>query len=94
MTEYHKIQTVFLRDPATKMRTLLDGQWALPEFEYLARNPWYFTEKIDGINIRVVFDGESVSFGGRTPRCRRSYWRDCSHCLRSTAYGPHYQPPC
>lgn len=66
MTEYHKIQTVYLRDPATQMRTLLEGQWALPEFEYLARNEWLWTEKIDGTNIRVIWDGVSVRFGGRT----------------------------
>lgn len=66
MAEYHKIQTVYLRDPATQMRTLLEGQWALPEFEYLARNEWQFTEKIDGTNIRIIWDGTSVRFGGRT----------------------------
>lgn len=65
-SEYHKIQTVYLRDPATKHRTLLEGEWALPEFGYLADNPWIFTEKVDGTNIRVWWDGERVHFGGRT----------------------------
>lgn len=55
MVEYPKIQTVFLRDPATKFKTLLLGQYAKPEFEYLARNDWMLTEKIDGMNIRVIF---------------------------------------
>lgn len=66
--EYHKIQTVFLRDPATKYKTLLEGQWALPEFEYLASNDWVFTEKIDGTNIRVKWDVGSgqVRFDGKT----------------------------
>lgn len=73
MSEYHKIQTVFLRDPETKFRTLLDGQWALPEFEYLADNQWAFTEKVDGTNIRVMIEapedawqGHRVTFGGKT----------------------------
>lgn len=70
MNEYHKIQTLYLRDPATNHRTLLEGQWALPEFEYLASAPWLFTEKIDGTNIRIGWDGERVAFGGRTERAQ------------------------
>lgn len=66
MKEYHKIQTVFLRDPATNYKTLLEGQYALPEFAYLADNEWVFTEKVDGTNIRVMFDGEKITFGGKT----------------------------
>lgn len=67
MEKYHKIQTVFKRDPATKYRTLLEGQWALPEFEFLADLEWVFTEKVDGTNIRVDWDcTERVRFGGRT----------------------------
>lgn len=63
---YHKIQTVYLRDPATNHKTLLEGQWAKPEFEYLATRDWEITEKIDGTNIRVMWDGKSPLFGGRT----------------------------
>ena len=40
MNEYHKIQTVFLRDPTTNFNTLLEGEWAEPEFEWLAGNEW------------------------------------------------------
>ena len=68
MKEYHKIQTVFLRDPATNYKTLLEGTYALPEFEYLKNNGWVFTEKVDGTNIRVMFDGETLTFGGKTDR--------------------------
>ena len=69
MKPYHKIQTVYKRDPENKFRTLLEGQFALPEFEYLAHNEWIFTEKIDGTNIRVDWDcTERVRFGGRTER--------------------------
>lgn len=66
MNEYHKIQTVFKRDMATKHKTLLDGQWTLPEFEYLANNTWTFTEKVDGMNIRVMLKDGVVTFGGKT----------------------------
>lgn len=70
MKEYHKIQTVFKRDPKNKHRTLLDGEWTLQEFEYLKDNQWVFTEKVDGTNIRVHFDGEKITFGGRTDRAQ------------------------
>jgi len=66
MSEYPKIQTVFKRDPATRYKTLLDGDYSLPEFEYLANNKWIFTEKVDGTNIRVYFRDGRITFGGRT----------------------------
>ena len=66
MNEYHKIQTVWLRDPATKFKTLLEGQWALPEFEYLQDCGWEGTEKVDGTNIRVMREGNVLRFGGKT----------------------------
>lgn len=68
MKEYHKIQTVFLRDPETKFKTLLEGQFALPEFHYLKDNEWIFTEKVDGTNIRVIWNGKEMSFAGKTDR--------------------------
>ena len=49
MKEYHKIKTVFKRDPVTKFKTLLEGEFASPEFEYLKNNEWIFTEKVDGV---------------------------------------------
>lgn len=70
MKEYHKIQTVFKRDPENSYKTLLDGEYALPEFRYLAENSWAFTEKVDGTNIRVMWDGEKVRFGGKTDRAQ------------------------
>lgn len=77
MKEYHKIDTVYKRDPATKHKTLIVGDYSTPEFAFLANCPWVFTEKVDGTNIRVMcsaykeFDGVSnksygVTFGGRS----------------------------
>lgn len=66
MTEYHKIQTLFKRDMSLPRKPLIEGDWTLPEFEYLAGNPWTFTEKVDGTNIRVMFERGAISFGGRT----------------------------
>jgi hypothetical protein len=68
MKEYHKIQTVFLRDPDNKYKTLLEGQFAKPEFEYLKDNTWVFTEKVDGTNIRVMWNGDTITFAGKTDR--------------------------
>jgi hypothetical protein len=73
MKEYHKIATVYLRDPETNHKKLLDGQFAHPAFEYLALNEWIFTEKVDGTNIRVMISdyrendaAYGISFGGKT----------------------------
>jgi len=66
MKKYHKIQTLFERDPETKYKTLLEGHYSKPEFKMLKDITWTATEKIDGANIRVGWDGKSVTFGGRT----------------------------
>jgi hypothetical protein len=67
MREYHKISTPFKRYKSGPQKgKLILGDWVSPELEYLAKNEWIFTEKIDGMNIRVGYDGNSVSFGGRT----------------------------
>ena len=64
MKEYNKIQTVYKRDEKTKR--IIEGDYSLPEFEYLRDNIWVFTEKVDGTNVRVHWNGESVVLGGRT----------------------------
>ena len=66
MKTYHKIQTVFKRDPETKFKTLLNGQYSLPIFGLLADLEWTFTEKVDGTNIRVMFDHGTLEFRGKT----------------------------
>ena len=62
MNTYHKIQTIFKRDPETKFKTLL-------EFEYLNDNIWVFTEKVNGTNIRLMYDGV-LWFGGKTDKAQ------------------------
>ena len=68
MKQYHKIQTIFLRDPENKYKTLLHGQFAKPEFEQLQDIKWRCTEKVDGTNIRIIWDGENIEFKGKTDR--------------------------
>ena len=71
MKTYHKIQTVFKRDPETNFKTLLIGEYALPEFKYLENNTWMFTEKVDGMNIRIISNpGGGVEFRGKTDRAQ------------------------
>jgi ATP-dependent RNA circularization protein (DNA/RNA ligase family) len=67
MTEYHKINAIFKRymDGPQKGR-LIEGDWASPEFGYLADNQWEFTEKVDGTNIRIEFHNNGLEFKGRT----------------------------
>lgn len=65
MNQYHKIQTVFKRDERGK---IIDNEWSLPEFEYLQNNNWVWTEKVDGTNIRVMWESinDHINFGGKT----------------------------
>lgn len=64
MKEYHKIETLFKRDPKTKK--LIVDEYTNETVEYLKDNVWQFTEKVDGTNIRIYWDGHRVTFGGRT----------------------------
>ncbi len=69
MRQYHKIENVFKRDEKT--HKLIPGAWKTAEFEYLKDLEWDCTEKIDGTNIRVLYnDSENplhpLEFRGRT----------------------------
>jgi RNA ligase len=60
--EYSKIDTLWKR---TERSLVIPGEFAAAEFEYLRNCPWTWTEKIDGINIRLHWDGGCVIIGGR-----------------------------
>ncbi len=64
MKEYNKIYSPFVRDEVTNK--LKKGEWSRPEFGYLEDKKWIATEKIDGTNIRIMWDGEGVTIGGKT----------------------------
>lgn len=69
MNEYHKIDTLFQRDmEGTKQ--LIEGSYRNETLEFLKDLPFIWTEKVDGTNIRVFWDGHSVSFGGRTDKAQ------------------------
>ena len=64
---YPKISGPYKRHAEGPLRNKLDiGNWARPEFEMLKDLPWEWTEKVDGTNVRVIWDGYKVRFGGRT----------------------------
>lgn len=66
MSEYHKIETLYERDLATfKVKP---GQFKNRTYSLL--KTWRWTEKVDGTNIRVIWNGSNVlnklTFGGKT----------------------------
>ena len=65
MKEYNKIETLFSRD-LEGSKKLIFGSYRNETVEFLKDSQWEFTEKIDGTNVRVHWDGHKVSFGGRT----------------------------
>lgn len=65
MKEYHKIETIFERD-MQGTKKLIEGKYRNECVEYLKDNEWIWTEKVDGTNIRIYWDGHKVTFGGRT----------------------------
>lgn len=61
--KYPKINTIWKRDKDNKFN-IIEGDFSKPEFE--AIRLWDITEKIDGTNIRVMYENGGVTFGGRT----------------------------
>jgi len=45
---------------------IIIGDYSEPYFDYLKDNKWVFNEKVNGTNIRVMWNGENVVFGGKT----------------------------
>lgn len=66
MKIYHKIQSIYKRDSNGKFT----DEFTCPEFEYLKDNVWVGTEKVDGTNIRINWDGQQTRIGGRTDRAQ------------------------
>lgn len=65
MKEYQKIETPFVRDMEGSKKLIL-GQFRNPLVEYIKDLKWVCTEKVDGTNIRVCWDGHKFRFLGRT----------------------------
>jgi hypothetical protein len=74
MSKYPKMQTLWKRDAENKYN-IMEGHFSKEEFENIEM--WHITEKIDGMNIRVIFNndvnesiGAELTFGGRTDKAQ------------------------
>ena len=63
---YPKMETIYKRTS----NGLLESVYRNYVFGYLKDCNWIATEKIDGTNIRVIWDGYKVSFRGRTDKAQ------------------------
>lgn len=63
---YHKIEPLFKFDHNTKK--FIYGNFKNMNVRILKNNDWVFTEKVDGMNFRIIWDGYSLSYGGRTKK--------------------------
>lgn len=70
MKEYPKINSIYKRDEKT--HKIIEGEFSTPEFEYLKDNNWVWYEKVDGMNIRVMWNKEKnvIVFGGKTDKAQ------------------------
>ncbi|MFH1236239.1 MAG: RNA ligase family protein [Parcubacteria group bacterium] len=60
---YHKIETLYERDEQTHR---LKPELILKNRVYGIIKTWHWTEKIDGTNIRCIWSGGKLTFGGKT----------------------------
>jgi len=67
MKQYHKIKTIWKRESERPCNMII-GEYAIPEFELLKDLQWKATEKLDGMSIRVMWDGDKVEFRGKTDK--------------------------
>lgn len=64
METYTKINTLYKRDRETNK--IIIGEYSNKEIEYLKDCQFECTEKIDGTNIKVCWDGHNLLFEGKT----------------------------
>ena len=69
MREYIKIDTLYQRD-TEGTKKLMEGIFRNPTVEFLKDLKWQWEEKVDGTNVRIYWDGHTVSFGGRTDKAQ------------------------
>jgi ATP-dependent RNA circularization protein (DNA/RNA ligase family) len=62
--EYHKIETLCKFDQETKK--FIPNTFYNPSVEILQNHQWLFTEKVDGTNFRIYWNGHTLSYAGRT----------------------------
>jgi len=65
MIKYPKINTLWKRDDKFK---IIIGDYSRDEFASISK--WHITEKIDGTNIMILYNGEEPIFYGRTEKAQ------------------------
>lgn len=68
-TEYPKIPALHKRSSEGD-RPILPGVYRSGAFDYLMDNLWWWTEKLDGTNVRIQWDGHCITFAGRTDKAQ------------------------
>lgn len=61
--KYPKINTLWKRDEKNK-HVIIPDEYSCEEFANI--KAWHVTEKVDGTNVRIFWNGVNVRFGGRT----------------------------
>jgi hypothetical protein len=69
LNAYTKIETVYKRD-IDGTKKLIEGDFRSEAVEYLKDNEWIFSEKCDGCNTGIFWDGHKVAYQGRTERAQ------------------------
>jgi hypothetical protein len=64
---YERIRNIFKRDSSTGKVDF--GNFAQAEFEYLRNCQWNWTEKVDGMNVRVILE-TGLDVRGRSDRAQ------------------------
>jgi len=64
MQEYVKIYNIFNRDETGSLE-IKDGYYMLDTVQMLKDIHWCWTEKVDGTNVRIYWNGHSLSFGAK-----------------------------
>lgn len=85
MKEYHKIETLYERD-IDGSKKLIEGKFRNETVEFLKDNQWVWTEKVDGTNVRINWDGHKVTIAGRTDNAQMPV--DLMNYLNATFCSP------
>lgn len=64
---YPKIRNIYYRN-MNGDKKIVQGKYSKDYLEYLANLEWEGTEKLDGMNVGLVWDGYKITFQGRTEK--------------------------
>lgn len=74
---YPKIYSPWKRVVVEGKEVFDPNLWQMAEFGLLADLFWHWTEKIDGMNIRIVYDGYERHIAGRTDKAMfKTHWTE------------------